>query len=102
MSREKTYVGLDQDSFGGMTPTGTIIRDGQVFGLIPETENCAGWSRDRVQLLYDQVTEAWHPYGHLVSALPAQLRERHKRIYSAAITRAQALGWKPELYTDEE
>ncbi|EIC21703.1 hypothetical protein [Thiorhodovibrio frisius] len=102
MSREKTYVGLDQDNFGGMTPTGTIVRDAQAFGLIPETETCAGWSLDRIQLLYDQVSEAWRPYGHLVSGLPEEVRERHQRIFTAALTHARTLGWKPELYTDDE
>lgn len=102
MSRERTYAGLDQDSFGGMTPTGTIVRDAQVFALIPETETCAGWSADRIQLLYDQVSDAWRPYGHLASRLPEDLRQRHQRIFAAAVAHARALGWKPELYTDDE
>ncbi len=102
MSRTKTYVGLDQDNFGGMTPTGTIVRDAQVFGLIPETETCAGWTADRIQLLYDQVSEAWRPFGQLASRLPEELRERHQRIFAAAIEQGRTLGWKPELYTDDE
>ncbi|MBK5968141.1 MULTISPECIES: hypothetical protein [Thiorhodovibrio] len=102
MSRQKTYLGLEQDSYGGMTPTGTIVRDAQVFGLIPESENCAGWSVDRIQTLYDQVSDAWQPYGHLASRLPEELRERHQRIFAAAIAHARTLGWKPELYTDDE
>ncbi|WPL16703.1 hypothetical protein Thiowin_01672 [Thiorhodovibrio winogradskyi] len=102
MSREKTYIGLDKDSFGGMTPTGTIVRDARVFGLIPETETCAGWSLDRIQLLYDEVSDAWRPYGHLASRLPEELRERHQRLFAAAVAHARTLGWKPELYTDDE
>lgn len=102
MSRQKTYVGLDQDSYGGMTPTGTIVRDAQVFGLIPETETCIGWSIDRIQMLYDQVSAAWRPYGQLASQLPEALRERHQRIFAAALATARARGWKPELYTDDE
>lgn len=102
MSRQRTYVGLEQDSYGGMTPTGTIVRDAQVFGLIPESENCAGWSVDRIQTLYDQVSAAWRPFGHLASRLPDELRERHQRIFAAAIAQARTLGWKPELYTDDE
>jgi hypothetical protein len=102
ISRNKTYVGLDQDSYGGMTPTGTIVRDAQAFGLIEETETCAGWSVDQIQQLYDQVSEAWRPYGHLASRLPEELRERHGRIFAAAIAQARSLGWSAELYTDDE
>lgn len=100
MLRNKTYIGLDEDAYGGMTPTGNIVRDAQVFGLIPETETCAGWSVDRIDHLYDQVSRAWQPYGHLASRLPADLRERHQRIYGAAIRRARELGWGPHLYKD--
>lgn len=96
----KTYVGLDADGYGGMTPTGNIIRDAQVFGLIPEEQTCAGWSVAEIQQLYDQVTAAWHPFGHLVSALPDDLRARHRRIYDAALARAKQLGWGPQLYDD--
>jgi len=84
-----------------MTPTGTIIRDAWVFGILPEGENCTGWSLDRIQMLYDQVTEAWAPYGHLASRLPPALRERHQAIYEAAIQRAKALGWSAELGDDD-
>lgn len=100
MSRNKTYVGLDADSYGGMTPTGNIIRDAKVFGLIPEDATCAGWSVGQIEALYDQVSNAWHPYGHLASRLPDELRERHHRIYAAAIARARELGWSGELYND--
>jgi hypothetical protein len=97
----KTYVGIDKDQFGGMTPTGTIIRDAWVFGLIPESETCEGWTMAQIQQLYDRVTKAWEPYGHLVSNLPPDLRERHLRIYEEAVRRARQLGWEPDL-SDEE
>ncbi|MGB5831379.1 MAG: hypothetical protein WBG92_05240 [Thiohalocapsa sp.] len=100
MATQKTYVGLDADGYGGMTPTGHIIRDAQVFGLIPEDQTCVGWSVAQIQLLYDRVTDAWHPYGHMASKLPDDLRERHRRIYDAAVLRAKELGWGPELYDD--
>ena len=80
-----------------MTPTGNIIRDAWVFGIIPETESCAGWTLRGIEDLYDKVSAAWAPYGHLVSRLPPELRERHERIYRAAVGRARALGWNPEL-----
>lgn len=97
MKRQRIYAGLDQDPHGGMTPTGNIIRDAWVFGIIPETETCAGWTAQGIQDLYDKVTAAWAPYGHLASRLPPELRERHERIYRAAIERARAHGWNPEL-----
>jgi hypothetical protein len=100
MLRKTNYCGLDDDAFGGMTQTGHIVRDAQVFGLIPEDQTCAGWSLGTIQDLYDKVSDAWAPYGHLASRLPDDLRERHRRIYDAAIARARQLGWKPELYDD--
>jgi len=97
MSRSKIYEGIDKDPQGAMNPTGNIIRDAWVFGIIPETETCAGWSLGQIQVLYDQVSAAWAPYGHLASRLPDDLRERHGRIYGAAVERARAEGWDPEL-----
>lgn len=100
MNKTKTYPGIDKDPRGGMTPIGNIIRDAWVFGIIPETESCAGWTVQGIESLYDKVTDAWAPYGHLVSRLPAELGERHRRIYEAAVTRARAEGWDPELDDD--
>lgn len=101
MSRQQPYIGIDQDHFGGMTPTGSIVRDAWVFGLIPETETCAGWTVDRIQALYDKVHAAWKPYAHLASRLPPELGERHARIYERALARAKELGWSRELLEDE-
>ena len=38
------YVGIDQDKDGGLTNLGRIVRDAWVFGILPETETCSGWS----------------------------------------------------------
>jgi hypothetical protein len=97
MTRERTYKGLRNDEYGGLNPTGTIIRDAWVFGILPETEDCAGWTADRLGALYDQVHQAWLPYGHLASNLPADLRERHARIYAEAVAQARESGWDPDL-----
>lgn len=97
MTGPKTYVGIAQDRNGGMTTIGNIIRDAWVFGLLPESETCEGWSLARLDLLYDQVSLAWEPYGHRVSALPEDLRARHARIYDEAVSKARAAGWDPEL-----
>ena len=97
MERQDTYVGLTNDTHGGMTALGRIVRDAWVFGLVPESETCAGWTMGRLQELYDKVTEAWRPHGHLVSRLPPELRERHQRIYEEAVRLAREQGWDPEL-----
>lgn len=96
----KTYVGVDQDNFGGMTPTGMIVRDAWVFGILPESETCAGWDMGRLQPIYDAVAKAWEPYGHLVSRLPPDLRERHERIHGEAFAKAKAMGWAPPMEDD--
>lgn len=95
--KNKIYVGIDKDPKGAMTPTGNIIRDAWVFGIIPESETCEGWTIQGIENLYDKVTVEWDKYGHLVSRLPEDLRERHQRIYDAAVARARELGWDPEL-----
>lgn len=97
----RTYIGIDNDRFGGMTPTGNIIRDAWVLGVIPETERCAGWTTAAIEDLYNRVTIAWEPYGHLASNLPSELRQRHERIYTEAVRRAREEGWDPEL-NDED
>jgi hypothetical protein len=101
MGNVKHYVGLRNDPLGGMTPTGNIIRDAWVFGLLDESEDCAGWTLQGIDALYDKVSAAWAPYGHLASRLPPELAERHRRIYAQAVQRARREGWDPEL-NDED
>ena len=96
MMNKRVYPGIHNDPKGAMNPTGHIIRDAWVFGLIPESETCEGWSRQRVEALYDQVTDAWRPFGHLPSRLSPELRERHQRIYADATRQARAKGWDPD------
>jgi hypothetical protein len=97
MTRPEIYPGIDQDVYGGMTDIGRIIRDAWVFGLIPESEKCAGWDYGRIESLYDKVHTEWMKYGHLASRLPPELREKHQRIYDAALEHARAAGWSVEL-----
>jgi hypothetical protein len=99
--KKSTYPGIDEDKFAGMTDVGHIIRDAWVFEIIAEEETCAGWDLGRLEQLYEQVHQAWAPYGHLVSRLPPELRARHDRIYSEALQRAKALGWTAELGEDD-
>lgn len=93
---QRIYEGIDKDPKGAMNPTGNIIRDAWLFGLIPETETCAGWNVQRIEVLYEQVTAEWHKYGHMVSNLPPELAERHRAIYDAAVARARQMGWDPD------
>ena len=101
MQNPKIYQGLTNEPMGGMTPTGNIIRDAWVFGLIPEDQDCAGWNIQGIEALYDKVSAAWAPFGHLASRLPPDLRERHARIYAAAVAQAKATGWDPSLGDDD-
>lgn len=100
MRSDKTYQGIHNEEYG-MTPTANIIRDAWVFGLIPESETCQGWPLSRLEGLYASVAQAWEPYGHLAGRLPPELRERHQRIYDAAIEHARARGWEPDMTGDD-
>lgn len=99
---QRIYEGIDKDPKGAMNPTGNIIRDAWVFGLIPETETCAGWTVQGVEALYEKVTREWDKYGHLVSNLPPDLAQRHRSIYDAAIARAKTLGWDPDNALEDD
>lgn len=97
----KKYVGYDNDSFGGMTDTGKIIRDAWIFGWIPETETCEGWLQEGIQSLWEKNQAEWEKYGFLVSNLPDELRERFYRIQKEAAEKARNAGWDPDKEVDE-
>lgn len=96
MPERLKYPGIHNEPNGAMSRTGNIIRDAWVFELIPETQTCEGWLMGQIEALYEQVSEAWAPYGHMVSSLPPGLRERHARIYGQAIKEAKEKGWDPD------
>ncbi len=98
----KIYDGIDKDPKGAMNQTGNIIRDAWLFGLIPETETCAGWNMGAFEALYEKVSREWDKYGHLVSNLPPELASRHREIYDAAVARARELGWDPDEYLEDD
>ena len=100
MKQTQTYVGFHADKHG-LTQLGRIVLDGWLFGLIPETEDCAGWTLGRMQNLMERVQARWDPYMNLPSRLPPELRERHQMLYERAIAEARAKGWDPELSEDE-
>jgi len=102
MTKPQTYIGIDQEIHGGMTAIGKLIRDAWVFGVIPETETCAGWNLARIDALLHKVNDEWDKYGCLVSNLPDELRERHRRIHGEALERARAAGWSGEVETNDE
>ena len=100
---QKKYVGIDNETNGGMTDTAKIIRDAWIFGFIPETETCEGWLAAGLQTLWDQTSAEWEKYGYLASNLPEDLRERFDRIQAAALERAKASGeWDPEHDVNDE
>ena len=45
-STNKIYPGINKDLESGITPTGNIIRDAWVFGIIPESEVIAEYLDD--------------------------------------------------------
>lgn len=92
----KSYVGIEADAYGGMTPTGKIVREAWIFGLLPEGEGCAGWTSGQIQALWVRVSAEWEKYGFSVAALPDDLRARFMRIQGEATQRARAAGWDPE------
>ena len=79
---EQFYVGINKDTHGGLTHLGRIVIDAWIFGILPESETCAGWSQSQMQNLYEKVYAAWEPYAHLPSRLPADLQQRHIKLYS--------------------
>lgn len=102
MAQLKKYEGIHKDPKGAMNPTGNIIRDAWVFGIIPETETCEGWTVQGIDALYDKVTKAWEPYAHIPSRLPPELLERHQRIYAEAVDNAKRVGWDPDQEIADE
>ena len=102
MAKPKTYIGLNNEINGGMTTIGKIVRDAWVFGLIPESETCEGWNLAGIDALLDKVNAEWDKYGCLVSHLPEDLQQRHKKIHDEAIAKAKATGWCGEAETEDE
>lgn len=98
----KTYIGINKDPEGAMNASGNIVRDAWVFGLLPETEDCEGWSPGQFQGLYEKVYQTWEKYGHLPSLLPPELKERHARIYGEAVRLAQEKGWDPDKSLNDD
>ena len=93
---EKKYVGIDNDINGGMTDTGKIIRDAWVFGIIPESQTCAGWNAQGIEDLWAKVNKEWEKYGFQVNNLPPDTLAAFIRIHDAAIARAKQSGWNPD------
>ena len=102
MSRQQTYVGIDNEVNGGMTAIGKVIRDAKVFGLIDGDETCEGWNYAGIDGLLEKVNKEWDKYGCLVSNLPEYLFKRHQEIHDKAIKIAREAGWNGEFETDDE
>jgi hypothetical protein len=94
---KEPYAGIDKDIDGGMTTAGRIIRDARAFGILPETETCAGCNMQAIQDLWNKTHEEREKYGHQVNQLPEDIRERYLRIQREAFDRARAAGWDASL-----
>lgn len=90
------YPGLDKDKWGGFTHTGEIIRNAKAFGMIDESETCAGWRMDQIEALWDKVNDYLDQFGGLARNLPADVLARFERIHQQALEQAKAMGWTPE------
>ena len=64
---------MHNDRYGGMMPTGLIIKDGWLFNLLPKAVTCEGWAAGQMQTLYEKEYADWEPYGHMISLLPDDL-----------------------------
>lgn len=102
MKEKESYVGIHDDLYGGMTDIGKIIRDAWAFGLIPESETCAGWRAQGIENLWEKVQGHWAKYQFSVRHLPDDVRERYLRIQDEAVKTAKSSGWNAELDVDEE
>ena len=95
------YSGLKNDGNGGMTHFGKMVKDGWVFGIIPDSEDCKGWDSGQMQALSDKICNEWKKYANLPSLLPDGLKQRHAKIYQDAIAYAKEHGWNPDLGDDD-
>lgn len=91
-----TYSGFNADAHG-ITQLGRVVLDAWLFDLIPAEEDCAGWDKQRLQRLMNDIEKRWDEYGNLPSRLPPELLARHTELYQWATERARARGWDPEL-----
>ena len=60
---EKKYDGIDKDPQAARNPTGNVICEAWLCGPKPETGTCEGWTKRRIDGLYDKVTGEWEKYG---------------------------------------
>ena len=102
MKKDETYIGLDQDRYGGMTDIGRIIKDARAFGFIDDQETCAGWTAQNIERLWEKVQHRWGEYGFSVSHFPEDLRTRYVALQEAAIARAREHGWNPDHDLEDE
>jgi len=100
MNTKMPYAGFYHDKHG-MPMLARVVLDGWLFGLLPESEDCAGWQLGQMQTLADKIEAEWDQYGNLPSRLPSDMRERHEALYRMATERARGMGWDPELGEDE-
>ncbi|MGI9212638.1 MAG: hypothetical protein ACR2HF_09205 [Methylococcaceae bacterium] len=102
MKKNDTYIGLDQDQYGGMTDIGRIVRDARAFGLIDEQETCAGWVAPAIEKLWINVQEYWREHGYSVAKLPEDVRTRYLKLQEAAVAKARHQGWNPDYELEDD
>lgn len=102
MKQNQSYVGIDKDKYGGMSDIGKIIRDAWAFGLIPQSETCAGWDSNRLEQLWQQVNNQWARFDFRVANLPTQIRDNYLLIQRLAVEKAKQAGWDAQRELDDD
>ena len=49
--KDSRYMGIHEDTYGGMTPAGALIKDAWVLGILPESEDGKGWGHAQMLAL---------------------------------------------------
>lgn len=58
-STERTYVGIDNNQFGDMTALSGLVKVALIFGLLPESQTCEGWTHAAMEALGEKVRREW-------------------------------------------
>jgi len=102
MKQNQSYVGIDKDKYGGMSDIGKLIRDAWAFGLIPQSETCAGWDSSRLEQLWQQVNNQWVRFDFRVANLPTEIRDNYLLIQQLAVKKAKQAGWDAQRELDDD
>ena len=87
MPSHKQSVEMHNDPSASEIDRGRVIRDAWVFGIVPESESCDGWTIQALVQLEHKVNEVWKKYDFKAANLPPHIRTHFDRIYGAEAQR---------------